>query len=151
MTPFEIEHLADLLVERVIDRLAPLAPDALIDPDEVARRLRVTLAVPTIARRSAGNAVLRALEVGYRHFDTATVNRCMRDHDAAAPKAYPHVHYFTAPLRAAARSRRCRWHQPVGRAGLLAGRSDTGCRAHRTLGSGGTCGTSPLSRAKHSR
>ena len=32
------------------------------------------------------------------------VNRFMRDHDAAAPKAYPHVHYLTAPLRAAARA-----------------------------------------------
>ncbi len=31
------------------------------------------------------------------------VNRFMRDHDAAAPKAYPQVHYLTAPLRAAAR------------------------------------------------
>src|SRR5436190_1217846 len=32
------------------------------------------------------------------------VNRFMRDHDAAAPKAYPHVHHLTAPLRAAARA-----------------------------------------------
>jgi len=32
------------------------------------------------------------------------VNRFMRDHDVAAPKAYPHVHYLTAPLRAAARA-----------------------------------------------
>lgn len=32
------------------------------------------------------------------------VNRFMRDHDPAAPKAYPQVHYATAPLRAAARS-----------------------------------------------
>jgi len=31
------------------------------------------------------------------------VNRFMRDHDAAAPRAYPHVHHLTAPLRAAAR------------------------------------------------
>jgi nitronate monooxygenase len=28
----------------------------------------------------------------------------MRDHDAAAPKAYPQVHYVTVPLRAAART-----------------------------------------------
>lgn len=34
------------------------------------------------------------------------VNRFMLDHDAAAPKAYPHVHYATAPLRAAARAAR---------------------------------------------
>ena len=32
------------------------------------------------------------------------VNRFIRDHDAAAPKAYPQVHYLTAPLRAAARA-----------------------------------------------
>ena len=32
------------------------------------------------------------------------VNRFMRDHDAAAPKGYPQVHYLTAPLRAAARA-----------------------------------------------
>jgi nitronate monooxygenase len=32
------------------------------------------------------------------------VNRFLRDHDAAAPKAYPQVHYLTAPLRAAARA-----------------------------------------------
>jgi len=31
------------------------------------------------------------------------VNRFMRDHDDAAPKAYPQIHYLTAPLRAAAR------------------------------------------------
>jgi nitronate monooxygenase len=32
------------------------------------------------------------------------VNRFMREHDAAAPRGYPHVHYMTAPLRAAARA-----------------------------------------------
>ena len=32
------------------------------------------------------------------------VNRFMLDHNAAAPRAYPQVHYLTAPLRAAARS-----------------------------------------------
>jgi nitronate monooxygenase len=32
------------------------------------------------------------------------VNRFMLDHDAAAPKAYPQVHYVTVPLRAAARA-----------------------------------------------
>jgi nitronate monooxygenase len=32
------------------------------------------------------------------------VNRFLREHDAAAPKAYPQVHYLTAPLRAAARA-----------------------------------------------
>jgi nitronate monooxygenase len=32
------------------------------------------------------------------------VNRFLGDHDAAAPKGYPQVHYLTAPLRAAARA-----------------------------------------------
>ena len=32
------------------------------------------------------------------------VNRFLRDHDAAAPKGYPQIHYLTAPLRAAART-----------------------------------------------
>ncbi|MDO8184629.1 nitronate monooxygenase [Conexibacter sp. JD483] len=32
------------------------------------------------------------------------VNRFMRDHDAAAPRAYPEIHHLTAPLRAAARA-----------------------------------------------
>jgi nitronate monooxygenase len=31
------------------------------------------------------------------------VNTFMREHDEAAPSAYPHVHHMTAPLRAAAR------------------------------------------------
>jgi nitronate monooxygenase len=31
------------------------------------------------------------------------VNRFMRDHDAAAPRGYPEIHYLTAPIRAAAR------------------------------------------------
>jgi nitronate monooxygenase len=32
------------------------------------------------------------------------VNRFIREHDSAAPKGYPQVHYLTAPLRAAARA-----------------------------------------------
>ena len=32
------------------------------------------------------------------------VNRFMREYGGLAPKAYPHVHYLTAPLRAAARA-----------------------------------------------
>lgn len=32
------------------------------------------------------------------------VNRFMREHSAAAPRAYPQIHYATAPLRAAARA-----------------------------------------------
>jgi nitronate monooxygenase len=31
------------------------------------------------------------------------VNRFMRDHDAFAPRAYPEIHYVTAPIRAGAR------------------------------------------------
>ncbi len=33
------------------------------------------------------------------------VNRFMREHEAAAPRAYPEVHHLTAPLRAVARER----------------------------------------------
>jgi nitronate monooxygenase len=33
------------------------------------------------------------------------VNRFMRDHEEAAPVAYPHVHHLTSPMRAAARGR----------------------------------------------
>ncbi len=33
------------------------------------------------------------------------VNRFLREHDGAAPRAYPEVHHLTAPLRAAARTR----------------------------------------------
>jgi nitronate monooxygenase len=33
------------------------------------------------------------------------VNRFMRDHEEAAPVAYPHVHHMTSPMRAAARER----------------------------------------------
>jgi nitronate monooxygenase len=32
------------------------------------------------------------------------VNRFLREHDAAAPKGYPQIHYATAPIRAAARA-----------------------------------------------
>jgi nitronate monooxygenase len=32
------------------------------------------------------------------------VNRFMEEHDADAPRAYPHVHHLTSPLRAAARA-----------------------------------------------
>jgi nitronate monooxygenase len=33
------------------------------------------------------------------------VNRFLREHSAAAPAAYPHIHHATAPIRAAARQR----------------------------------------------
>ncbi len=33
------------------------------------------------------------------------MNRFMEEHPADAPIAYPHVHYATSPLRAAARAR----------------------------------------------
>jgi nitronate monooxygenase len=32
------------------------------------------------------------------------VNRFMREHDAVAPKAFPEIHFMTAPVRAAARA-----------------------------------------------
>jgi nitronate monooxygenase len=48
----------------------------------------------------AGTAVTRAFS-GRRA--RGIVNAFMRDYEAAAPSAYPHIHYLTAPLRAAAR------------------------------------------------
>jgi nitronate monooxygenase len=52
-------------------------------------------------RREGATALTRAFS-GRRA--RGIVNRFMRDHDAAAPKAYPQLHYVTAPLRAAARA-----------------------------------------------
>ena len=50
------------------------------------------------------------------------VNRFMLEHDADAPRAYPEIHYLTAPIRAAARrARRRRGDQPLGRTGVPAG------------------------------
>jgi nitronate monooxygenase len=52
-------------------------------------------------RTATGTALTRAF-TGRRA--RGLVNRFLREHDAAAPAAYPHVHALTAPLRAAARA-----------------------------------------------
>ena len=41
MTPVELERLAELVVERLVSELSPLTAAALLDADEVARRLAV--------------------------------------------------------------------------------------------------------------
>ena len=41
MTPADLERLADLVAERLVGELAPLAADTLLDAEEVARRLGV--------------------------------------------------------------------------------------------------------------
>ncbi|WP_425468093.1 NAD(P)H-dependent flavin oxidoreductase [Pseudonocardia kunmingensis] len=85
-----------------------------------AEHLRAVLDAGAVAGQ-AGTAFLRCPEAGTRPAhrdalveltDTAVtrafsgrwarglVNRFLTDHDAAAPAAYPHVHYMTAPLRA---------------------------------------------------
>ncbi|MGC9668096.1 NAD(P)H-dependent flavin oxidoreductase [Planosporangium sp. 12N6] len=50
----------------------------------------------------AGDTALTRAFTGRRA--RGVVNEFMRTHDSAAPSAYPHVHYVTAPLRAAARA-----------------------------------------------
>jgi nitronate monooxygenase len=55
------------------------------------------------ALAAAGSTALTRAFTG--RLARAIVNRFMRDHDAAAPSAYPDVHYLTAPVRAAARER----------------------------------------------
>ena len=69
------------------------------------------------------------------------VNRFMREHGDAAPRAYPELHHVTAPLRQAARDeRRSRRREPLGGAGARArqrrarrGRRAPACRrgSHR--------------------
>jgi nitronate monooxygenase len=56
---------------------------------------RARLAVPGVTRltRAFSGRTARGI-----------VNRFMEDHDADAPRAYPHVHHVTSPLRAAARA-----------------------------------------------
>jgi nitronate monooxygenase len=51
--------------------------------------------------RDVGTALTRAFS-GRRA--RGIVNGFMRDHDGAAPRGYPQVHYVTAPVRAAARA-----------------------------------------------
>jgi nitronate monooxygenase len=52
-------------------------------------------------KRSGTTALTRAFS-GRRA--RGIVNEFMREHDAQAPSAYPHVHHLTSPLRAAART-----------------------------------------------
>jgi nitronate monooxygenase len=62
------------------------------------------MAIPVVGaphRASFAGAAPTALT---RSFSGRRSRGIMRDHDAAAPKAYPQVHYLTAPLRAAARA-----------------------------------------------
>jgi nitronate monooxygenase len=61
-----------------------------------------TAAVHRAAVASAGDTRLTRAFTGRRA--RGVVNEFMRVHDRGAPAAYPHVHYVTAPLRAAARA-----------------------------------------------
>jgi len=65
------------------------APEAGTHP---AQRAALATETPTALTRAFTGRLARGL-----------VNRFLLDHDAAGPVAYPHVHYATAPLRAAAR------------------------------------------------
>jgi nitronate monooxygenase len=56
-------------------------------------------------RRSlAGDAPTRLTRAFSGRMARGIENRFLREHDAFAPRAYPQVHYLTAPLRAAARA-----------------------------------------------
>ncbi len=61
-----------------------------------------TLAAYRSAFSSAGSTQLTRAFTGRPA--RGIVNRFMREHSAAAPAAYPDVHYLTAPIRAAART-----------------------------------------------
>jgi nitronate monooxygenase len=58
-----------------------------------AHRAAFTAETPTVLTRAFTGRRARGI-----------VNRFMREYGATAPKAYPQVHYLTAPLRAAARA-----------------------------------------------
>ena len=68
-----------------------LSPEAATNPAQ--RRLLVQEA-PTGLTRAFSGRLARGI-----------VNAFMREHDAHAVRAYPHVHYATSPVRAAARKR----------------------------------------------
>jgi nitronate monooxygenase len=53
-----------------------------------------------LSRGEAPTALTRAFT---GRLGRGIVNSFMRDHGAAAPRAYPDVHHITAPIRAAAR------------------------------------------------
>ena len=67
------------------------APEAGTNP---AHKAALATDTPTALTRAFTGRLARGL-----------VNRFLLEHSAAAPSAYPHVHYATAPLRAAARKR----------------------------------------------
>jgi nitronate monooxygenase len=68
-----------------------LCPEAATNP---AHRAALATEAPTGLTRAFSGRLARGIE-----------NRFMREHDATAPRAYPHVHYATSPIRAAARER----------------------------------------------
>jgi len=61
---------------------------------EPAYREALTTSTPTALTRAFSGRRARGI-----------INRFMTEHTAEAPSAYPHVHYATSPLRAAARKR----------------------------------------------
>jgi nitronate monooxygenase len=68
-----------------------LCPEAATSP---AHRAAIAAAAPTGLTRAFSGRLARGIE-----------NRFMREHEDGAPLAYPHVHYATSPIRAAARER----------------------------------------------
>jgi nitronate monooxygenase len=68
-----------------------LCPEAGTNP---AHRAALAHEAPTALTRAFSGRLARGIE-----------NAFMRDHDAHAPRAYPHVHHATSPIRAAARER----------------------------------------------
>jgi nitronate monooxygenase len=67
------------------------APEAGTNP---AHKAALATDTPTALTRAFTGRLARGI-----------VNRFLLEHSAAAPSAYPHVHYATAPIRAAARER----------------------------------------------
>jgi nitronate monooxygenase len=67
------------------------APEAGTNP---AHKAALATETPTALTRAFTGRLARGL-----------VNRFLLEHSAAAPSAYPHIHYVTAPVRAAARAR----------------------------------------------
>jgi nitronate monooxygenase len=59
-----------------------------------AHRAALAREAPTALTRAFSGRLARGIE-----------NQFMRDHEASAPRAYPHVHYATSPIRATARER----------------------------------------------
>jgi nitronate monooxygenase len=67
-----------------------LCPEAATNP---AHRAALTHEAPTALTRAFSGRMARGIENGF-----------MREHPAA-PRAYPHIHYATSPMRAQARKR----------------------------------------------